>query len=169
MLGLSLSTFTLLHVLVSLVALVSGLVIIKGLFAGRRLDRWTAVFLSTTTVTSVTGYGFPVDHVLPSHIVGGISLFVLTGAIVARYLFHLRGAWRRVYVIAAVLAVYLNAFVALVQAFLKVPTLKALAPTQAEAPFAIAQVALLALFVALGTLAAIRFRIERADGPATPD
>jgi hypothetical protein len=164
-LGMSLHTFTLVHVLLSLAGLASGLVVVIGLLKGRRLDGWTAFFLATTVATSATGFLFPVDHVLPSHIVGVISLVVLALAIVARYPFHLAGAWRRVYVIGAVLALYLNAFVGVVQAFMKIPALKALAPTQAEPPFAIAQILVLALFVALGTFAVLRFRPQSA-GPA---
>ena len=157
-LGISASTYTLLHVVISLVGIGSGFVVLFGLLAGKRLDGWTALFLATTVATSVTGFGFPFDHLLPSHIVGILSLVVLALAIVARYALHLAGAWRRVYVISAVVALYFNTFVLVVQSFLKVPALHALAPTQAEPPFAIAQGAVLVLFIVLGTLAAKRFR-----------
>jgi hypothetical protein len=157
-LGMSIGTFTLVHVLISLVAIASGFVVLFGMLSGKRLDTWTALFLATTVATSVTGFGFPVDQLLPSHKVGIISLVVLALAIAARYFFHLAGAWRRVYVITAVIALYLNTFVGVVQAFLKVPALNALAPTQAEPPFAIAQGVVLLLFIGLGTLAAKRFR-----------
>src|SRR5260221_3457004 len=116
MLGLSLSTFTLVHVVLSLVGIGSGFVVLYGLLVGKRLDGWTALFLVTTVATSATGFGFPFDHLLPSHKVGIVSLLVLAMAIVARYLLHLAGAWRRVYVISAVIALYLNAFVGVVQA-----------------------------------------------------
>ena len=157
-LGLSTATFTLVHVLLSLIGIGSGFVVIFGLLAGKRLDGWTALFLVTTVATSVTGFGFPFDHLLPSHIVGMVSLVVLILGILARYPLRLAGGWRRVYVICAVIALYLNSFVGVVQAFLKVPALHALAPTQAEPPFAIAQGLVLTLFVVLGVLAAKRFR-----------
>jgi hypothetical protein len=111
-------------------------------------------------VTSVTGFGFPVEHFLPSHGVGILSLVALAIAILALYAFHLAGGWRRTYVICAVLALYLNCFVAVVQSFEKIEPLRALAPTQSEPPFAIAQLALLALFVYLGILAVKRFRSQ---------
>ena len=158
--GLSTSTFTLVHVLLSLVGIVAGLVVMFGLIAGKRLDGWTVVFLATTVATSVTGFGFPFDHLLPSHKVGIVSLLVLPVAIVARYAFHMAGAWRRIYVISAAVALYLNIFVLVVQLFLKVPALKAIAPTQKEPPFAIAQVVVLALFAWLTVLAARRFRAD---------
>ena len=157
-LGMTTATFTLVHVLLSLAGIGAGFVVLFGLIAGKRLDAWTAVFLATTVATSVTGFGFPFDHLLPSHKVGIISLVVLTFTLLARYAFHLAGAWRRVYVITAVIALYLNTFVGVVQSFLKVPALNALAPTQAEPPFAMAQGIVLLLFIVLGTLAAKRFR-----------
>src|SRR5438093_11617948 len=137
--GLSLETYTLIHVLISLVGIGSGLVVLFGLIAGKGLEGWTALFLATTVATSVTGYGFPFHQLRPSHIVGAISLVVLAVAIAARYGFHLRGAWRRVYVICALLALYLNVFVGVVQAFLKVPALKALAPSRPGRPLAASQ------------------------------
>ena len=158
--GMSLETYTLIHVLISLVGIGAGLVVMFGLIAGKRLERWTALFLATTVVTSVTGYGFPFHQLLPSHIVGVISLVVLAVAIAARYRFHLRGAWRRAYVVCALLALYLNVFVGVVQAFLKVPALKALAPQQTEPPFVVSQGIVLVLFVVLTIVAAIRFRGE---------
>ena len=114
----------------------------------------------------MTGFGFPFDHLLPSHKVGIVSLLVLALAILARYPLHLAGAWRSVYVVCATTALYLNVFVGVVQAFLKVPALTAMAPKQTEPPFVIAQGIVLALFAVLGVLAAIRFRAEpvRAAG-----
>lgn len=157
-LGMSIETFTLVHVVISLVGIGSGFVVLFGMLSGKRLDAWTALFLATTVLTSVTGFGFPFDQLLPSHKVGIISLVVLALAITARYSLHMAGAWRRVYVITAVIALYLNTFVLVVQSFLKVPALRAMAPTQAEPPFAMAQGLVLLVFVVLGTLAAKRFR-----------
>ena len=167
-LGMTTSTFALVHVLLSLVGIASGLVVVFGLLVGKRLDGWTALFLATTVATSVTGFGFPFDHLLPSHKVGIISLVVLAVAILARYAFHLAGGWRRIYVISALTALYLNAFVGVVQAFLKVPALKALAPHQNEPPFLVAQLVLLVIFIVITILAAKKFRNEpvRAVGHA---
>src|ERR1700693_3488004 len=122
MLGMSLSTFTLVHVLISLVGIASGLVVLYGLLSAKRLDGWTSLFLITTVLTSVTGFGFPFDHLLPSHKVGIISLVLLAIAILARYALHMAGAWRWIYVVGAVIALYLNVFVLVVQSFEKVPT-----------------------------------------------
>jgi hypothetical protein len=122
--------------------------------SGRRTER-AAV---TTVATSVTGFGFPVDHLLPSHVIGIVSLVVLAVAILARYGLRLRGAWRPVYVLCAALALYLNVFVGVVQAFLKVAALHALAPHQTEPPFLVTQLVVLALFIALAVVAAKRFR-----------
>ena len=155
---LGMTPYTFVHVLLSLVGILSGLVVLLGLLSGRRLDGWTAIFLLTTVATSVTGFGFPFDHLLPSHVVGLISLLVLAVAIVARYGFHLAGAWRWIYVVGAMIALYLNVFVLVAQLFLKVPAIHALAPTQAEPPFAVAQGAVLILFVVLAIMAVIRFR-----------
>lgn len=161
-LGMTTSTFTFVHVLLSLVGIGSGFVVVYGLLADKRLDGWTALFLLTTVATSVTGFGFPFDHLLPSHKVGIISLLVLVVAILARYAFHLAGAWRRTYVVSAAVALYLNVFVAVVQAFEKIPALKAMAPTQKEPPFLVAQLVVLATFVGLTILAAKRFQVVPA-------
>jgi hypothetical protein len=147
--GMTTSTFTFVHVVLSLMGIGSGCVIVCGLLAGKRLDGWTALFLASTVATSVTGFGFPFDHVLPSHIVGVMSLLVLAVAILARYALHLAGVWRRFYVVNVVIALYLNVFVLIVQLFLKVPSLKEMAPTQ---------LVFLALFVVLALAAASRFR-----------
>ena len=151
-------TFTLAHVVISLIGIGSGLVVLLGMLTGKRLDGWTGLFLATTVLTSATGFGFPFEQVLPSHIVGCISLVVLALAAYARYGQRLAGAWRRVYVIGALVALYLNVFVLVVQLFRRVPVLQALAPTQSEPPFAIAQLAVLALFIVLGVFATKRFR-----------
>ena len=155
--GMPIGTFTFLHVLVSLVGIGSGFVVMSGLLGGRDRNVWTAVFLSTTVVTSLSGFGFPFDHLLPSHKVGIISLVVLAVAIVARYARHLRGAWRWIYVVGAAIALYLNVFAGVVQAFLKVSVLHAMAPQQTEPPFLVAQLVVLAAFIALTIVAARRF------------
>jgi hypothetical protein len=157
-LGMSTSTFTFIHVLISLVGIGSGFIVLFGLLTRRRMDNWTALFLATTVATSVTGFGFPFTHLLPSHILGIISLIALAIAILARYSRHLVGAWRKTYVISAVIALYLNVFVLVVQCFEKVPALHALAPTQKEPPFAIAQLLVMLLFIVLTVFAAKRFR-----------
>jgi len=161
-LGMSTATYTFLHVLISLVGIGSGLVVMLGFLTGKRLDGWTALFLITTVATSVTGFGFPFDHLLPSHKLGIISLVVLAIAIPARYVFHLAGAWRWIYVVTAAMALYLNVFVAVAQSFMKVPALHVLAPTQKEPPFLVAQLVVLLAFVGLTILAAKRFHIEPA-------
>ena len=157
-LGMPLSTFTLLHVVISLIGIGSGFVVLYGLFVGKRLGGITAIFLLTTVLTSVTGFLFPFEHLLPSHIVGIISLVLLAIAILARYSFHLAGVWRSTYVVSAVLALYLNCFVLVAQAFLKAPALHALAPTGKEPPFLATQLTVLVLFVVLMILAAKRFK-----------
>jgi len=154
------STFTLIHVVLSLVGIGSGFVVLFGLLAGRRLDGWTTLFLATTLATSATGYILPAHQLLPSHIVGAISLVVLAFAAYARYPRGLAGGWRRTYVICAALALYLNVFVGVVQAFEKVPALKALAPTQKEPPFMIAQLVVLVAFFGLAIVASKRFHEE---------
>jgi len=155
--GLTIEAFTRVHVLVSLVGIASGLIVLFGLLARKRLDGWTMLFLATTAATSITGFAFPIDHLLPSHRVGVVSLVVLVVAIVARYGRHLAGAWRRVYVVCAAIALYLNVFVGVVQAFMKVRALNALAPHQTEPPFLIAQLVVFLLFVVLTVAAARRF------------
>jgi hypothetical protein len=160
-LGMSTASYTLLHVLLSLAGIASGLVVMYGLLTGKRLDRWTAVFLTTTALTSITGFGFPFDHLLPSHILAILSLVILALAIPARYTFHLAGAWRSIYVIGSALALYFNVFVLVVQSFEKVPALKALAPTQKEPPFLAAQLVVLLIFATLTIFATVRFHPER--------
>ncbi len=156
--------FTLGHVMISLIGIITGLVVLGGLLSNKRLDGWTGLFFGTTAVTSLTGYGFPVDRVLPSHIVGAISLVALAVAALARYRHRLAGGWRKTYVITAVLSLYLNVFVLMVQMFTKIPALTALAPTQAEPPFAVSQLILLVMFLVLGNRAVVSFR----ESPATP-
>lgn len=157
-LGMSTSTFTLVHVLISLIGIGSGLIALYGLLNGKLLAGWTPLFLVSTALTSVTGFLFPVEHLLPSHKVGIISLVVLAIAIAALYLFHLAGKWRAIYVISALLALYLNCFVAVVQSFLKIPALHVMAPNGNEPPFLVAQTIVLLIFIALGIFATRRFR-----------
>ncbi|PYU24955.1 MAG: hypothetical protein DMG30_07170 [Acidobacteria bacterium] len=156
------STFTLVHVVISLVGIVSGFVVAYGMLTGKRVAGGTVVFLASTVLTSVTGFLFPFHRFLPSHGVGIVSLVLLAVAIAALYIFHLSGGWRRVYVMAAITALYLNVFVLIIQLFMKVPALESVAPKQTESPFVATQVLCLALFVVLGTLATKRFGAERA-------
>lgn len=155
-----LSAFTFFHVLLSLVGIGSGFVVMYGLLTSKRLDGWTSLFLTTTVATSVTGYFFPVHKLLPSHIVGLVSLIVLALAIAARYRFRLEGGWRRTYAITAVIGLYLNVFVLVVQLFMKVSALKQLAPTQSEPPFQMAELGVLLVFALLGVRAAMKFHGE---------
>ena len=156
---LGMPPLTFCHVAISLIGIVSGFVVIWGFMTRRQLDAWNASFLSNTVLTSVTGFiFFPFEKVTPGDILGVISLVVLAVALFARYPRHMIGVWRPVYVITAVLAQYLNFFVLIVQSFMKVPALHALAPTQSEPPFAIVQGITLVVFVALGILSVIKFR-----------
>lgn len=153
--------FTFVHVLLSLIGILSGFVVLNGLLNSKRLPGWTLLFLATTIATSITGFAFPFDRLLPSHVVGIISLVFLAIALLALYSFRLVGAWRPVYVVAAVISLYLNVFVLVVQLFLKLPALHALAPAGREPPFAIAQGILLVVFLMLGVRAVKRFRPRR--------
>ena len=152
------SAFLIFHVAVSLIAIAAGFVVVWGMLTGRRLDAWNELFIFTTFVTSATGFGFPFHGLTPAHVVGALSLVILIIAAAARYRFHLERSWLRVYVITVLIALYLNVFVLVVQAFLKVPALHALAPKGSEPPFAIAQSAVLLIFIALGVLATRRER-----------
>ncbi len=152
-LGMSISSFTTLHVVISLIGIASGIIVLFGMLGGRHLGGLTEIFLATTVLTSVTGFMFPFGQLLPSHIFGIISLIVLALALLALYAFHLTAVWRTVYVVSALIALYLNVFVGVVQAFQKLPALQGLAPTQSEPPFLIAQLAVLIVFIVLGYLA----------------
>ncbi len=162
--GFNLETFTLLHVVLSLVGIASGFVCAFGWLTGRRFDGWTTVFLVTTAATSVTGFGFPFHKILPSHIVGMLSLAVLAGAVVSRRLRLPAGASALLFVSTAMVALYFNIFVLIAQAFQKVPALETLAPTQSEPPFVIVQAVVLVVFGALTVVAARRAR-QRASTP----
>lgn len=154
---LGMTPMTFFHVLLSLVGIFNGICVLFGMLSSSRMPGWTLVFLSTTILTSVTGFLLPFVKFMPSHAVGVISLFVLAWSLLALYTFNLAGAWRWIYVITAVIGLYLNVFVLVAQGFAKVPALHALAPTQAEPPFAIAQGLVLLVFVVLGFLAVRKF------------
>jgi hypothetical protein len=155
---LGMTTFTIIHVLISLVAIASGPIVLYGLLTSDRLDGWTAIFLTMTVATSVTGFLFPFHGVTPAVIVGILSLVLLAIAIAARYYSRLVGPWRWIYVVTAVMSLYLNVFVLVVQSFQKIPALHALAPKGSEPPFAIAQAAVLIAFLVLGYISVRRFK-----------
>lgn len=157
-LGMSVGAFTLLHVIISVVAIGSGLIVIGGMFGSARLPITTSIFLSTTALTSITGFLFPISGFTPALGVGIVACVILAVALIALYAKRLAGPWRWIYVITAVISVYLNVFVIVAQSFTKVAALNALAPTQSEPPFAAAQGLVLASFVLLGLVAVFRFR-----------
>ena len=158
-LGMSTATFTLLHVIISLIGIASGVIVVLSMLVSRRVPRWTALFLATTVLTSATGFLFHSKSFGPPHIIGVISLVVLALAIAALYVYRLAGSWRWIYIIGAVFSLYLNAFVGVIQAFQKIPFLQVLAPTQGEAPFIAAQLLVLAFFVWVGLRALRKFAI----------
>jgi hypothetical protein len=161
-LGMSLATFTLVHVAISLIGIASGLIVMEQLVRNRALGVSNTIFLVTTVATSVTGFLFPISGFTPAHAVGIISLAILAIALFALYAGNLIGPWRWIYAATAVIALYLNVFVAVVQAFQKVGPLHALAPTQSEPPFALAQGAVLVLFAIIGIMAILWFRPRTA-------
>jgi uncharacterized membrane protein len=149
------------HVVLSLLGILSGFVVVFGLCTSKKLEGWTVFFLSATVLTSVTGFLFPFHKFLPSHALGILSLIALAIASYARYGRGLDGAWRRAYVVSAVLALYLNVFILIAQLFLKVPALQAVAPTESEPPFKIAQLVVLVLFAVLMVAATKRFHNQQ--------
>jgi hypothetical protein len=157
------TTLILIHVLLSLVGILSGLVVFLGMLASKQYEAWTRLFLATTLATSVTGFLFPFHGVGPAHVIGIVSLTVLSVAIYARYGRRLAGVWGRIWVVSAVTSLYLNVFVLVVQSFLKIPVLQAIAPTQGEPPFKITQLVVLVLFISLGALATARYRSAPAS------
>jgi hypothetical protein len=159
-LGLSVTTYTLVHTVLSLVGIVSGLVVAGSLVTGTRLDRWAAVFLVTTVLTNASGFGFPFVKLIASHVVGIVSLVVLAAVIVADYVKHFAGRWRTTYAVGVILATYLNVFVLVAQLFKRIPVLYVAAPTQTEPPFALTQALVLALFAWLGVAAVKGFRVD---------
>jgi hypothetical protein len=156
--GLSIHAFTIVHVVISLIAIACGLVVLFGMLGAHRLPAWTALFLVTTILTSVTGFMFPIHGFTPGLGTGAVSMLVLAAALIALYAKHLVGSWRWIYVAAAVSALYFNVLVLIVQSFQKVPTLNTFAPTQSEPPFLIAQGVALMAFLFLGIAAVFRFR-----------
>lgn len=157
-LGMSIETFTQVHVVISLIAIATGIVVALAMVGGKELPGLTAIFLATTVLTTVTGFLFPISVLTPALIVGVISAVILAIALLALYVFRLAGHWRWIYVVTAMAALYLNVFVLVVQAFQKLAILQPLAPTQSEPPFVAAQGAVLVLFVVLGVLATLRYR-----------
>jgi len=157
-LGMSLPVFALFHVIISLIGIFAGLVVVGGFMSGRLLRGWTGLFLLTTILTNATGFFFPFAKLLPSHILGVISLVLLPVALYALYGKHLEGGWRKAFVILSVTTLYFNCFVLVVQLFSKFPLLIATAPTQKEPPFAITHLIVLAIFIWLGRAAVKGFR-----------
>ena len=157
-LGLSVATFTLVHVIISLVGIGSGIVVFLAMLARDRVAAWTALFLISTIVTSVSGFFFHSTAIGPPHVFGVISLVVLAAAVLARYVFALAGWWRLIFIVGAWIALYLNCVVAVIQFFQKFSFLQPLAPTQTEPPFLITQAVMLAIFVIVGIAAGVRFR-----------
>jgi hypothetical protein len=157
-LGMSIGAFTLLHVIITLVAIGSGLIVVGGMFASRRLPVTTALFLFTTALTSLTGFLFPIHGLTPALRVGILACVILAVALFALYKDDLAGAWRWIFVITAVASLYLNVFVLVVQSFVKVSALNALAPTQSEPPFTITQAVVLAIFILIALIAVMKFR-----------
>ena len=156
--GLPAETLLQIHVWLSVIGIVTGIVALFGFLTGYLFGVMTGLFLLTTSLTSVTGFPLPPYGIDPPRILGFISLAFLALAIAAIYVFHLAGHWRWIFVVTVVASLYLNVFVAIVQAFQKLSFLKPLAPTQSEPPFLIAQLLALGLFVALGVAALMRFR-----------
>lgn len=157
-LGMTLTAYTILHVVLSIIGIATGLVAVGGLLAGNRLPLTTAIFLVTTLATTLGGFLFPFNGFTPAIGVGIVSTIVLLVTIAARYVYRLLGAWRWIYVGGAIIALYLNSFVLVVQSFLKVPALHVYAPTGSETPFAITQGIVLAVFLVLGIVSVWRFR-----------
>jgi hypothetical protein len=155
---MDITTLTLVHTVISIVAIAAGLVVVGGLIVGVRIDGWTGIFLVTTALTSITGFFFPFAQLTPSQWVGIISLLILPFVIAARYWKHLRDVWRGIYVVGTVLVLYLNFFVLMVQLFRHIPALIVAAPKQTEPPFVLTQLLVLALFAWLGFAAFQRFR-----------
>ena len=160
-LGMSVGAFTILHVIISLVAIGSGLIVVGGMFASNRLPVTTAIFLFTTALTSLTGFLFPIHGFTPALGVGIVACVILAVALFALYKENLVGAWRWIYVITAIVSLYLNVFVLVVQSFMKVSALNALAPMQTEPPFAVTQASVLAIIL-ITLIAIIKFRPPQA-------
>jgi hypothetical protein len=159
---MGMSALTFVHVVLSLIGIFAGFFVVLGLLTSKRLDGWTALFLTSTVATSVSGFFFPFRGITPADVFGMLSLIVLPVAVFARYGRNLAGGWRRTYVVSAMIALYLNVFILIVQLFEKVPALRALAPTKSAPLFKVTQLVVLVLFVVLSIAAAKRFRDEPA-------
>jgi len=157
-LGLSTQLFTTIHVIISLIAIVTGVIVVIGMLGAHRMAGWTLLFLVTTILTSVIGFLFPISSFTPALGTGILSMILLALALVALYVKHLTGHWRWIYVATAVAALWFNVFVLIVQSFQRIAVLQPLAPTQSEPPFLIAQTVALVIFVVLGLAAAFKFR-----------
>ena len=159
-LGMSLATFTMVHVIISLIGIVSGVIVMFGMLGSNRMSGLTAIFLLSTILTSATGFLFPFTQLLPSHMIAIISLVLLAIACIALYAMRLAGPWRHIYVMTALISLYLNVFVLVIQGFLKVPALHALAPSvpPSEPPFAVIQGIVLVFFIIVIIGAWRRFR-----------
>jgi len=167
-LGMTLPVFTYVHVALSLIGILSGIVVVLGMMRSMRLNKITALFLITTVLTSLTGFLFPFHGVTPGIVLGVLSLIVLLIAILARHRFHMLGAWRWIYVVSSVIALWFNVFVLIAQLFQKVPILHSHAPTGSEPPFLVSQVTVMLLFIILGTYAVRGFHPAPAPAPAPP-
>ena len=159
-LGMSLATFTLVHVIISLIAIAAGFVVLSGMLGSNRMAGMTALFLLTTILTNATGFLFPFEKLLPSHIIAALSLVLLAIACLALYSMKLSGAWRWIYVVTALLSLYFNVFVLVIQSFLKIPALTALAPGNPPAGpvFAVVQGIVLVFFIVVIIGSIRRFR-----------
>jgi hypothetical protein len=159
-LGMSLSAFTTLHVIISLIAIVSGIIVMFGLLGSKPMPGLTAIFLLFTILTSATGFLFPFEKLLPSHMIGILSLVLLAIACIALYVMKLSGSWRWIYLVTALISLYLNVFVLVVQSFLKIPALTALAPGNPPSgpAFAVIQGVVLLFFVLVIIGTVRRFR-----------
>lgn len=159
-LGMSLATFTMVHVIISLIGIVSGIIVMFGMLGSNRMTGLTAIFLLSTILTSASGFLFPFTQLLPSHMIGIISLVLLAIACIALYAMRLAGPWRHIYVMTTLIPLYLNVFVLVIQGFLKVPALHALAPSvpPSEPPFAVIQGIVLVFFIIVIIGAWRRFR-----------
>jgi hypothetical protein len=164
-LGMSLSTFTHLHVALSLMGILSGLIVLLGMLGSEPLHAVTSLFLATTVLTSLTGFLYPFHGITPGIVIGMLSLIMLLAAILARYTFHFSGPWRWIYVVSSVIALWFNVFVFIVQSFEKIPSLHAMAPTQSEPPFKITQLIVLLTFIVLAIRAVKKFH----PAPETPE
>jgi hypothetical protein len=157
-LGIPTPIYTIIHVAISLIGIGTGFIVLYGLLNGKLLSTWNFIFLVTTILTSLTGFGYPNATITPGIVLGVLSIIVLGIAVLALYIFDLNGPWRRTYAITSMIALYFNCFVLIAQSFGKVPALHALAPTETEAPFKIAQLLLLVVFAILTSVAAKKFR-----------